>query len=94
MDIVRAQRKRVRNPEKVYSFREELAKLYRGFKGDVEGLCEKYEVKINHWYSPSTISQPKFIIDSVGFTADELFNEIDLTLIATQTKKGKQKSKR
>jgi len=85
--MVRARRKIVRDPEKVYSFREELVGLYHTFKADVEALCKKHEVKINYWYSPSEISQPKFVIDNVGFTADEFFNEKELTILAKQTKK-------
>lgn len=85
--MVRASRKRVKNPEKVYSFRKELAELYQRFRSDVEAFSKKHKVKINYWYSPSTISQPKFIIDDVGFTADELCNEKELTILASRTNK-------
>jgi len=84
--MARARRKTVKNPEKVHSFREELVQLYHRFKADIEVLCKKHKVTINYWYSPSTISQPKFIIDEVGFTADELCNEKELTGFS-QTKK-------
>jgi len=85
--MARARRKTVKNPEKVHSFREELVQLYHRFKADVEVLCKKHEVKINYWYSPSTISQPKFIIDEVGFTADELCNEKELRSFGQAKKK-------
>jgi len=85
--MVRARRMMVKNPERVHSFREELVQLYYRFQVDVEALCKKHEVKINYWYSPSTISQPKFIIDNVEFTADELYSEKELTILASRTKK-------
>jgi len=85
--MVQARRKRVKNPDKVRSFTEELVQLYQKFKADVEVLCKKHEVAINHWYSPSTIFQPKFIIDDVAFTADELYNEKELETLASQTRK-------
>jgi len=85
-NLARARRKAFKNPEKVHFFREDLVQLYDRFKADVEVLCKKHGVKINYWYSPSTISQPKFIIDEVGFTADELCNEKELTIFS-QTKK-------
>jgi len=72
--MARARRRKIKNPEKVNSFRDELIHLYERFKADIMSLCKKYGVEINYWYSPSTISQPKFIIDNVGFTADELYN--------------------
>ena len=76
--MVRVRRKRIKNLNKVNFFKQELIQLYQTFKVDVEILCKKHEVAINHWYSPSTIFQPKFIIDDVGFTADELCNEKEL----------------
>jgi len=85
--MVRARRKRVKNPEKVYSFREELVQLYQTHKIDIETLCKKHGATVNHWYSPSAIFQPKFIIDDVEFTADELCNEKELRILASQTKK-------
>ena len=47
----------------------------KSFEADVEALCKKHEVKINCWYSPSTIPQPKFIIDGVTLDADDLYNQ-------------------
>ena len=85
--MVRARRKRVKNPDKVYSFRGELVQLYHKLKVDIEALCKKHGATVNYWYSPSTIFQPKFIIDDVEFTADELCNEKELRILASQTKK-------
>lgn len=85
--MVRARRKRVKNPDKVYSFREELVQLYHKLKVDIEVLCKKHGATVNYWYSPSTIFQPKFIIDDVEFTADELCNEKELRILTSQTKK-------
>lgn len=85
--MVRARRKRVKNPDRVYSFREELVQLYHKLKVDIEALCKKHGATVNYWYSPSTIFQPKFIIDDVEFTADELCNEKELRILASQTKK-------
>jgi len=73
--MARTRRRRFKNPEKVYLFRKELIRLYEKFREEVEALCRKYDVKINYWYSPSTISQPKFVIDNVGLSADELYGE-------------------
>lgn len=61
--------------DRLLAFREELIQLYRSFEGDVEALCKKHDVKVNYWYSPSMIPQPKFVIDGVGLDADELFEE-------------------
>lgn len=85
--MVRARRKRVKNPDKVYSFREELVQLYHKLKVEIEALCKKHGATVNYWYSPSTIFQPKFIIDDVEFTADELCNEKELRIFASQTRK-------
>jgi hypothetical protein len=85
--MVRARRKRVKNPDKVYSFREELVQLYHKLKVDIEALCKKHGATVNYWYSPSSIFQPKFIIDDVEFTADELCNEKELRILASQTRK-------
>lgn len=85
--MVRARRKRVKNPDKVYSFRKELVQLYQTHKIDIEALCKKHGATVNHWYSPSTIFQPKFIIEDVEFTADELCNEKELRILVSQTKK-------
>ncbi len=57
------------------AFQEELIKLYSSFEGDVEALCKKHGVQLQFWYSPSMIPQPKFIIDSVGFDADEILEK-------------------
>ena len=61
--------------DRLLAFREELIQLYRSFEGNVEALCKKHEVEVNCWYSPSTIPQPKFVIDGIGLDADELFEE-------------------
>jgi len=92
-DMARASRARVKNPDKVYSFREELVQLYQNLKVDIEALCKKHGATVNHWYSPSTIFQPKFIIEDVEFTADELCNEKELRILASQAKKDTRKGK-
>ena len=73
--MLRARKRKVKEGEKVHAFQESLLQLYQKFEADVEALCKKHEVKINCWYSPSTIPQPKFIIDGIGFDADELYDE-------------------
>jgi len=91
--MARASRKRVKNPDKVYSFREELVQLYQNLKVDIEALCKKHGATVNYWYSPSTIFQPKFIIEDAEFTADELCNEKELRILASQAKKDARKGK-
>ncbi len=66
-------RRRIREKERVDSFRGELAQLYKNFKSEIEILCKKYGAKINCWYSPSMIPQPKFVINGVTFDADDLY---------------------
>ena len=89
----RTHKKGVEDREKTRAFREELIQLYKGFKGDVEALCEKHGVKINFWYSPSKIPQPKFIIDGVGFDADELYDEKEFETLANQAKEAVKRTK-
>ena len=84
------QRRRVKNSLRLRAFKEELLKLYHKFKMDVETVCEKHGVKINYWYSPSSISQPKFVINGFGFDADQLFNEED-SLAKLFGKEGKRR---
>jgi hypothetical protein len=73
--MLRARDRKVKEGEKVHAFQESLLQLYQKFEADVEALCKKHEVKINCWYSPSTIHQPKFIIDGVKLDADDLYNQ-------------------
>jgi len=73
--MLRARNRKVKGGEKVHAFQESLLQLYQKFEADVEALCKKHEVKINCWYSPSTIPQPKFIIDGVTLDADDLYNQ-------------------
>jgi len=61
--------------DKLLAFQEELIKLYSSFEGDVEALCKKHSVQLQFWYSPSMIPQPKFIIEGVGFDADEILEK-------------------
>ena len=89
----RTRKKGVEDREKTRAFREELIQLYKGFRGDVEALCEKHGVKINYWYSPSKIPEPKFIIDGVGFDADELYDEKEFETLANQAKEAVKKIK-
>jgi hypothetical protein len=70
-----ARNRKVKEGEKVHAFQESLLQLYQKFEADVVVLCKKQEVKISCWYSPSTIPQPKFIIDGVTLDADDLYNQ-------------------
>jgi len=83
-------RRRVKNPLRLRAFKEELLKLYYKFKMDVEAVCEKHGAEINYWYSPSSIPQPKFVINGFGFDADQLFNEED-SLTKLFSKEGKSR---
>jgi len=74
-------------------FREGLIQLYKRFKADVEALCEKHKVEINFWHSPSSILQPKFIVDGVGFDADELYDEKEFETLANQAKETVKRTK-
>jgi len=59
----------------------------------VEALCEKHKVEINFWHSPSNILQPKFIVDGVGFDADELYDEKISETLANQAKETVKRTK-
>lgn len=85
-----SKRRRVKNPLRLRAFKEELLKLYHKFKMNVETVCEKHGAEINYWYSPSSIPQPKFVINGVGFDADQLFNEED-SLAKLFSKEGKSR---
>jgi len=71
----------------------ELVQLYRKFEADVETLCKKYGMTVNCWYSPSTIPQPKFMFNGVGFDDDELYNGIEVTLPPDKRKKVMKRTK-
>mgnify|MGYP006269731851 FL=1 len=88
-----ARNRKVKEGEKVHAFQESLLQLYQKFEADVEALCKKHEVKINCWYSPSTIPQPKFIIDGIGFDADELYDEKISETLANQAKEAVKRTK-
>jgi len=88
--MLRSRRRRVKNPLRLRAFKEDLLQLYHKFKMDVEAVCEKHGVKINYWYSPSSIPQPKFVINGFGFDADQLFNEED-SLAKLFSKEGKSR---
>src|SRR4030067_1545896 len=79
--MVQTSRKAFRDPDRVCSFREELLRLYLAFKDNIEVLCRKYEIRVDYLYSPSAIPQPKFVIENVGFTADELYMEKELPVL-------------
>ena len=79
--------------EKTRDFREGLTQLYKRFKADVEALCEKHKVEINFWYNPSKIPQPKFIIDSIGFDADELYDKKEFENLANKAKEAVKRTK-
>jgi len=72
--MLRARNRKVKGGEKAHASQESRLQLYQKFEADVEALCKKHKVKINCWYSPSTIPQPKFIIDEVKLDADYLYN--------------------
>lgn len=91
--VARTHKKRVEDREKTRAFREGLIQLYKGFKSDVEALCKKHGVKINFWYSPSKIPQPKFIMDGVEFNADELYDEKEFEALVNQAKEAVKKIK-
>lgn len=83
---LRARNKRVKSPDKLHSFKKEIVQLYRMFRKNVEDLCKKYGAEINYWYTPSEIPQPKFIMDGVGFDADQLVNEAEKTNVRDRPK--------
>jgi len=85
--MVQAGRKIFRNPDKVYLFREEFLQLYSAFKVSIEALCKKYDVRIDYWYSPSEIPQPKLVIETASFTADELHMEKELLVMSGKRKR-------
>lgn len=89
--MLRARNKKVKNPHRVDSFKEEVVEVYRRFKTDMESVCEKHGAEINYWYSPSSIPQPKFIIDGVGFDADQLIDEKEPALMAKPRKRSARK---
>ncbi|MDH5733967.1 MAG: hypothetical protein OEY88_09340 [Candidatus Bathyarchaeota archaeon] len=91
--MLRARNRKVKEGEKVHTFQESLLQLYQKFEADVESLCEKHKVKINFWYSPSKIPQPKFIIDGVGFDADEFYDEKEFEPLANQAKEAVKRTK-
>jgi hypothetical protein len=50
-------------------------KLYEEFESKLETLCQQYDAKINLWYSPSKIPQPKFKCGRVTIDADTLYDD-------------------
>ena len=62
-------------------FRAKYMRLYDEFEDKLEGLCQEYGVKINCWYSPSKIPQPKFLFGKVALDADTLYNEEEFCLL-------------
>ena len=83
----------VRDKEKLHAFQVELVQLYRKFEADIETLCKKYGMTVNCWYSPSTIPQPKFMLNSVAFDADELYSGIEVNLPPDERKKVAKRTK-
>ncbi len=81
---------------KFLTFRKELIQLYTNFKSNLEELCKKYDVKIDFWYSPSNIPQPKLVFNGVGINADDFYNEspeVLLNLFKRNKSKGRVKKK-
>jgi len=72
---IRSHRLKVKNREKLWTFREKLMKCYQRFESDVETLCQEYDVKVNMWYEPSNIPQPKFVFEKITLEADTLYDE-------------------
>jgi hypothetical protein len=91
--MLQTQNVRIKDKEKLHAFQVELIQLYRKFEADVETLCKKRGLTINCWYSPSTIPQPKFILNGVGFDADELYNGIEVTTPLHERKKVMKRTK-
>ncbi len=73
--------KRIRNKERLWVFRAELAKLYDEHEAKLEALSKKHGVEINFWYNPSKIPQPTFMIEGVTLNADTLYDEKEFTLM-------------
>ena len=87
--MLRTYNVRVSDKETLHAFQVELVQLYRKFEADVETLCKKYGMTVNCWYSPSMIPQPKFTLNSLGFTADELYSGIEVNLPSRKSSVGK-----
>ena len=73
--------KRIKNKEKLWVFRDELAKLYEESETKLEALCKEHGVEINYWHSPSKIPQPTFVIEGIGVNADTLYDEEAFSLL-------------
>jgi len=61
--------------EGLLAFQGEVVQLYDRLKVGVEVFCKRHDVEISFWCKPSTISQPKFMINAVGLDADERCSE-------------------
>ncbi|MFQ6074595.1 MAG: hypothetical protein ACE5Z5_00475 [Candidatus Bathyarchaeia archaeon] len=68
--------------DRISSFREEVVQLYHRFEDDMATLCERYGAKVGFWYSPSSIPQPRFVIDGVVLDADKLYDEEEFKFLA------------
>ena len=86
--MIRVCDKKMKNPRRLQSFKEELIQAYRKFKTELESVCERHGAEINYWYTPSDVPQPKFILDRVSFDADQLLAE---TKLVTEPKKRKDR---
>ena len=73
--------KRIKDKERLWAFRAEFAKLNEEFEAKLENLCKEHGVEINSWYSPSKISQPKFVFEGITVNADTLYNEEEFSLL-------------
>jgi hypothetical protein len=62
-------------------FRAQLLQLYRSFEAQVEALCQRTGVKLEDWYSPSYIPQPKFVFNAIALDADMLYDESEFNLL-------------
>jgi len=80
--------------EEISTFREEVVQLYRRFERDITTLCEKHDVEIDFWYSPSAIQQPRFIVDGFVLDADQLYDEEEFNLLATSIKNKRHRLER
>lgn len=79
--IIRPLSERIRRRERLWVFRAKLMRLYEEFEAKLEALCHQHGVKINLWYSPSRIPQPKFLIGRVEVDADTLYDEEEFSLL-------------
>ena len=90
-------RRRIKNKERLWTFRAKLMRLYEEFEVKLERLCKEFNVENNCWYTPSKVPQPKFVFDRVGLSADTLYDEEEFSLLfspKTTWEKNQQSTKK